>query len=233
MRVTVIPHVDEVRSEQLSRKTVIMIDVFRASSCIVTALAHGASSILPTATVAQARAHKNGRLSGGERFGIKVEGFDMGNSPSEYRSEKVRNRNIVMTTTNGTRALAKASRGQYVLISCFLNGTACATHAIELYRDILLLCAGTRGEFSLEDGMAAGFLLDILRKLNPSVQCDDLGLALIHSYHTCQNHLLESLSASQSGQRLIRRGLQQDIRDCLRRDQYPIVPRLDQTHIVL
>ncbi|OYD09843.1 2-phosphosulfolactate phosphatase [Paludifilum halophilum] len=233
MMVTVVPHVDELKSDQLVHKTIVVIDIFRASSCIITALAHGAAFIRPAETVSEARKLAGKRLlTGGERYGKRLEGFDLGNSPSDYTSDKVNGRGIVMTTTNGTRALIKAGRGTHVLIGGFLNAAACALSTKNLHRDVLLLCAGTRGEFSLEDGVAAGCLLDRMQTLDPSVHCDDLGLALKNCYLSCRERLFETLSLSQSGQRLTGKGLQRDLRDCLQPDRYRLVPRWQEGKIV-
>ncbi|MFC4078237.1 2-phosphosulfolactate phosphatase [Salinithrix halophila] len=234
MITSVLPSVDELHSDTLTNRTVVVIDAFRASSCIVTALLHGASWVRPAETVSEAREQSgDGILTGGERFSKPLEGFDLGNSPADYASPAIRNKGIVMTTTNGTRALMKASKASDILIGCFLNASACARVVQSLHRDVVFLCAGTRGHFSLEDGIAAGLILHRLSALDPSLGVDDLGRALLHSWLSCRSHLWETLSQSQSGQRLIGRGHKQDVMDCLQVDSCNAVPRWKEGYLTL
>ncbi|PTM58513.1 2-phosphosulfolactate phosphatase [Desmospora activa] len=233
MKVQTVLSVDVLKSESLIHKTVIIIDVFRASSSIVTAFAHGAASIVPTETVAKARQYgKEGWLIGGERYGKNLEGFHFGNAPSDFSTERIKGRDIAFTTTNGTRALVKSSKGSDILIGCFLNAQACAIKARDLHRDILLFCAGTRGEFSLEDGIAAGCLLHHLKEQDPAIPCDDEGLALLHAYRNSRDRLTDLLGLSRSGRQLISRGRQNDIRDCVQINRYDIVPRWRQDRLI-
>jgi len=234
MHISVCPHVDEVQTDRLHNKTVIVIDVFRAMSCIVTALAHGATHVVPYATVNEAKqsAKRDGLLLGGERYGKRLEGSDLGNSPRDYASPLVNGKGIALTTTNGTRALIKASKGAYILVGCFLNAIACAERACTLQRDLILLCSGTRGTFSLEDGTAAGLMIDYIMKKVPHAVCDDLGQSMRACYWGCRDRLEEFLSMSQSGQRLLRIGAREDLRACLEVDRYSIAPAWDQGRII-
>lgn len=233
MIASVIPHVDDLHSDQLTNRTVVMIDTFRASSSMVTAFANGTLFIIPTETVSEARKFSGTEmLTGGERFGKTLEGFDLGNSPADYTPEKVGNKGIVLTTTNGTRALLKSERAAEILVGCFLNATACAEAIRTLHRDVVFLCAGTRGAFSLEDGMATGCILHELLRLDPSIELSDLAHALRLGYLSCREHLTEILSLSQAGRRLSIRGLRQDILDCLQVDRYSLVPRWKEGRIM-
>ncbi|MDR6224666.1 2-phosphosulfolactate phosphatase [Desmospora profundinema] len=233
MNVQTVFCIDALKSEMLVHKTVIVIDVFRASSSIVTAFSRGAASIIPAETVAEARQFgKAGYLIGGERYGKHLEGFHFGNAPSDFSSSRIKGRDIVLTTTNGTRALVKASRASDVLIGCFLNAKACADKAKALHHDILLLCAGTRGEFALEDGIAAGCILHHLKEEDPTLPCDDEGLALLHAYRSINGQLSDLLSLGRSGQRLKARGRQGDIYDCIQINRYSIVPTWHQDRFV-
>ncbi|MDN4593296.1 2-phosphosulfolactate phosphatase [Polycladomyces subterraneus] len=234
MHISVCPHVDEVQMDRLHNKTVIVIDVFRAMSCIVTAFAHGTTHVVPHVTVNEAKqsAKQDGLLLGGERYGKRLEGSDLGNSPRDYTSPLVNGRGIALTTTNGTRALIKASKGAHILVGCFLNALACTERACSLQRDVVFLCSGTRGTFSLEDGTAAGLMIDLILKKVPHAVCDDLGQSMQACYLGCRDRLEEFLSLSQSGQRLLRMGAQEDLRDCLEVDRYSIVPVWEQGRII-
>ncbi|MCS1350761.1 2-phosphosulfolactate phosphatase [Mechercharimyces sp. CAU 1602] len=236
MNITIEAHVDDIQSDHLVNKTVIVIDAFRASTTMVTAFYHEAAAIIPVDTVGKARniGQKNSdALLGGERFGNRLDGFHFGNSPEEYATERIRNKEIVLTTTNGTRALIKATRGGTILIGTFVNAKACAERAKSIHKDVTILCAGTRGSFSFEDGLAAGCILDRLTVLVPALQLDDLGYALLYSFRQCESDLFTILSQSQSGQRLKQRGLQKDLADCLAVDRYPIVPQFRNGKITL
>ncbi|EGK14345.1 2-phosphosulfolactate phosphatase [Kroppenstedtia eburnea] len=233
MIATVIPHVDDLHADQLVNRTVVMIDAFRASSCMVTALANGALFIIPAETVSKARElATDGILTGGERFGKSLEGFDLGNSPADYSADRVNNKGIVMTTTNGTRALLKADRASEIRVGCFLNASSCAKAIRDLHRDVVFLCAGTRGSFSLEDGMAAGCILHHLLEVIPSAELSDLAHTLRLGYLSCRERLTDILPMSQAGRRLIARGHRRDLLDCLQRDRYDIVPRWQQGRII-
>lgn len=160
MQVQVISSVNEASSARFHHKTAIIIDVLRATSTIVTAIAAGASCIIPAETVMEARAlQRPGDLLGGERFCRKIAGFDVGNSPEEYTEQAVAGKRIILTTTNGTRAIHKSMRADHVLTASLLNAEACARAAIELRRDVVILCAGSHDEFAIEDGLCAALYL--------------------------------------------------------------------------
>jgi len=152
---------------------VVVIDVLRASTTIVTALANGALGVRTerTADAARAAAARADRdaghcLLGGERGGLRIDGFDLGNSPREYSRDRVAGRRIVTTTTNGTAAVAACPEAEAILIGCLVNGRAVATRAFDLARGgggaprpIHLVCAGTDGEPTEEDLLGAGAIL--------------------------------------------------------------------------
>jgi 2-phosphosulfolactate phosphatase len=226
MKVEVIPHIHAGNPEQIQGKTVIVIDVFRASSSIVTAFAHGAKAIYPVKTVEEAeRLRGENRLLAGERFGEKISGFDLGNSPCQLATEAIQGKELVITTTNGTQALAIAKEGKDVLVGCLLNAKAASQVARQLGEEITILCSGSRGQFSLEDSVAAGFILSHLAKANPNLIMDDLGLLLLHSTQWARNQL-SLLKQSAAGQRNRKLGNEADLDACLQLDRYSIVPYL-------
>ncbi|SFE93477.1 2-phosphosulfolactate phosphatase [Paenibacillus algorifonticola] len=228
MQIQVISSVNEASSTRFHHKTAIIVDVLRAGSTIVTALAAGAAAIIPVETVMEAKAAQQpGDLLGGERFCRKIAGFDLGNSPSEYDHAAVSNRRIILTTTNGTRALQKAARADYVLTAALLNATASAQAAAALRRDIVILCAGYNDEFAAEDGFCAGLLLDRLQLAGPApVELDDFGLAMLAFYRNRSSYALETLASGVTGKRLAKIGLQRDIEACAPIDLYKEVPQL-------
>ena len=228
MQVDVIPNVTEARSDDFVQKTVIVVDVLRATSTIVTALAHGCAGIAPVETVQQAKQMREpGILLGGERFGKKISGFDLGNSPLEYNEEAVCGKSVVLTTTNGTRAIQKAQRASFVLAACMLNAAACARKSLELNRDIVILCAGTQDHFSLEDGLCAGLLVDELyRNCNDLEEVNDFGKAMRWAYLAAEHRIREELMESSGGKKLIRLGFGEDVLYCAQINEYELVPVL-------
>lgn len=235
MQVQVYASVNEISSVQFGGKTVIVIDVLRATSTIVSALAAGAASVTPAETVMDARAaQRPGELLGGERYCKKIAGFDLGNSPDEYNPETVADRRIILTTTNGTRALHKAMRADYVLAAAMLNASACAKAAVELRRDVVLLCAGAHDRFAAEDGLCAGLLIKRFQALCPAaVETDDLGTAMLGFFQASEPNLLEVMSRGVTGRKLIKLGLKKDVERCAEVDALTEVPRLNGNSLIL
>jgi 2-phosphosulfolactate phosphatase len=229
MQIDVIATCGEARAEDFNHKTAVVIDVLRATSNMVTALAAGCASIVPTETVQQAKqAYRPADLLGGERSCKKIPGFDLGNSPFEYRDERVRGKRIVMTTTNGTRAVQKASRACTIIACAFLNVRACAEAAILLERDVVIVCSGTQDEFSWEDGLCAGLLIEeLMKRANVKrfrLSVSDLGLALRSSYLQTEGELEQTLLSCANGVRLRKLGFYEDIVYCAQRNRFDVVP---------
>lgn len=228
MQIEVIASVNEARSDDMAGKTVLVIDVLRATSNMVTGLAHGSLGIVPVETVQQAKnLQEPGCLLGGERNCRKLAGFDLGNSPFEYMQNSVAGRKILMTTTNGTRAVQKTNRAHTVFACSLLNVTACAEAALATGRDIYILCSGTQDVFSLEDGLCAGMLVDELQRLQPGrLEVNDFGLAMQACYVQNKNRLKEALLTCSNGKRLIKLGFKNDIDYCSQPNLFKVVPVL-------
>ncbi|PZM64365.1 2-phosphosulfolactate phosphatase [Paenibacillus dendritiformis] len=228
MQVDVIASVNEARAIELANRTVIVIDVLRATSTIITALAHGASGILPVETVQQAKqAARDGDITGGERNCKKIPGFDAGNSPFEYMGESVYGKRVVLTTSNGTRAIHKASKADVILAGAFLNASECARTAYQLRKDIAVLCAGTQDEFAFEDALCAGLIVAELFRLGRQEQemrTNDLGSILVSAYRHHEGAIPEALLACSGGMRLAKLGYAKDVEYCAGIDTVSVVP---------
>lgn len=167
MNIDVVLHPAEISTSLLERDlsgvTCVVFDVLRATSSMITGLSHGAREIHPVRTIEEARElglRKPEALLGGERFGEKIEGFDLGNSPLEY-GEKVRGQVLISTTTNGTVALRACEGAGRVLVGALLNLRALvAVLQRDAPEELLVVCAGTFANFALEDGYAAGRLIE-------------------------------------------------------------------------
>ncbi|NGP77759.1 2-phosphosulfolactate phosphatase [Balneolaceae bacterium YR4-1] len=151
------------QEDEMRGKTAVMIDVLRASSTIVTALANGAKGVIPVADmgagskISQSMDTENILLCG-EKDGEKIEGYDLGNSPFEYTPELVNGKTIILNTTNGTKALMRASHARHITVGSFLNLGSVVEYLKDKER-IILVCAGWRGRLSLEDLLCAGNII--------------------------------------------------------------------------
>ncbi|MBP1962107.1 2-phosphosulfolactate phosphatase [Paenibacillus aceris] len=236
MYIEVVANIGEARSDDFLHKTVIVVDVIRATSTIITALINGCKAIIPVETVLKAKElYREGDLLGGERFCKKIPGFDLGNSPLEFTKEVVQGKRVILTTTNGTRGIQKAMKADHVLAGALLNSKACAEAAIALKRDTVILCAGTQDVFSLEDGLCAGLILEELVSAlgEKHVVTNDFGLAMRGCYLHAKNTLYETLLTCTNGKKMCKSGFQADVVSCTKTNITDQVPILEQDQMVL
>ncbi|MCE9629823.1 MAG: 2-phosphosulfolactate phosphatase [Planctomycetia bacterium] len=220
----------------------VVIDVLRASTTIATALAHGAAAVRPVADLAEARALAAtlaaGTLLGGERGGVRIEGFDLGNSPREYTPDRVAGKTIVITTTNGTAALEACRDARVILVGAIVNRTAVADAVRRLTLvggrdDVHLVCAGTDGVVSAEDVLAAGAILDAASAAGAADVLDDVALAALAFYRRAaaapvpQESLVAEFRRSPGGSNLVDLGMEADLPVAAAIDSLTVVPRLD------
>lgn len=225
----------------VGQRTVVVIDVLRATSTILEALVNGARDVLPIESIEQAvrKAQDIGReqvLLCGERDVERVDGFDLGNSPLEYVPERVRGRTLVLTTTNGTRAILLGAAGGRCLIASFLNATAVADALANADTDALILCAGREGRFSLEDALCAGVIARALnerRSKGTTLEANDGARAAMLLAGRYGRRLPAFLAQTAAGKRLVELGRRAEIEFCASLDRYAEVPRLQDRRIVL
>lgn len=206
-------------------RTVVVVDVLRATSCMVTAFAHGVETITPVADLNKCKGMKRqGYIISGERDGKKVEGFDKGNSPFEYSTGEIHGKNIAFTTTNGTLAIEKSKGAKKVIIGSFLNLSAVVKYLLFGENNVLIVCAGWKGKVNLEDTLFAGAVIEKLRNhIEPDC---DAPLVAHHLYNLAKNDMLGFLSNSSHVKRLNRLDIHKDIEFCLTPDQYEVLPKL-------
>ena len=223
---------EEVSDGDLAGRQVVLIDVLRVTSTLTTELAAGAEEIRCYTTVREAfRAGKRwahrAPLLCGERNGSKVRGFDLGNSPRDFSPEMVRGRMLIVTSTNGTRALKRTGRAGRVLLGCFLNLSAVAKEVARRSEPVVMLCAGTRGERSEEDVACAGGVATLLQ--TKGWRPGDTAGEAIRSWHGFRRAPVTFLRGTLGAVDLIELGLDRDIRDCARRDGCDLVPAVTAT----
>jgi 2-phosphosulfolactate phosphatase len=208
----------------------VVIDVLRATSVIVHALSQGALEVIPVRTAEEAfqRAKtfsRDNTLLGGERESNRIEGFDLGNSPREYTCERVVGTRLILTTTNGTRAFDSVSSGGRVLVASFLNISAVAKRCIEMNQDLLIYPSGDEGNFSLEDAVCGGMLIDrILTKEDKTVRLTDASQCAHILYQKFQNNVVETFTLSRHGRDLIDQKFEEDLGYCAQIDTVNTVP---------
>lgn len=216
----------ELERKDLSGRSVVVIDALRATSTMVAAFENGCLAFVPAGTVEEARELRGrnpGFLLAGERHARPLEGFDLGNSPRDYRPERVRGKTIVMTTTNGTQALLAARRGAEVFIASFLNLGAVAARLRAAGRETVLACSGEKDCFCLEDTVCAGALIERLEREGPLLKSDAARAARI-LFEESEADIYGMLCACEWGQYLERIGLGKDLRICARIDSSRLVP---------
>lgn len=206
-------------------RVVVVVDILRATSCMVTALAHGVQSIRPFANLEECRAMKSkDYYTAGERNGEKVEGFDFGNSPFEYMVDNLKGQKIAFTTTNGTQAIAKSQGAKEIIIGAFLNLSAVTEYLKKGEDSVLVVCAAWKGKVNLEDTLFAGALVE---NLKDHVEPDcDAPLAAQRLYNLAKNDMVSFLKDSSHVKRLNRLNIHKDIEFCLTPDQYQTIPKL-------
>jgi 2-phosphosulfolactate phosphatase len=212
---------DLINLHELAQKTVVIVDIFRASSTMVTALSNGVQTIVPVRDLDECKAYKKeGWLIAGERDGKQAEGFDLGNSPTAYLNQTYAGKNLAMTTTNGTRAISLArDQAAEVLIGSFLNLQATADYLQASTRDVLVLCAGWKGKFNLEDSLYAGALS---LSLEWKHDCDaTLGMESL--YEKVSKNLSGFLKNASHAKRLQNHNLEKDMDFCLDIDHFKSV----------
>jgi 2-phosphosulfolactate phosphatase len=214
----------------LLNRAVVVIDVLRATSVMIHALSQGALEIIPVLTVEEAfqtaKIFPRGAfLLGGERESNKIQGFDLGNSPGEYVAESVKGKKLILTTTNGTKAFHLVSSGKEILVGSFFNIGAIAQRCLKLNRDLLIFPSGDEGNFSLEDTICGGMLIELITKRGgKAIVLTDASHCAQILYQRFKDNLLEAFHLSSHGKELIDRGFGEDLAYCAQIDIAPLVP---------
>lgn len=229
LRVHFLPQ--QIAPEALAGGTVVVIDLLRATSTICQGLAAGATEVVPfleiNEALAAAAADRANIVLGGERHGKRIEGFDLGNSPSEYTPTSVGGKRVFITTTNGTRALDHARQATRVIVGSLLNLSAVAASLQKAPR-VDILCAGTDGVESREDILAAGAIIEKLLKSGGAEWELDAGAKnALNEWRARSGDLAVELRSTPGGRNLLDIGHDHDLVDCARIDALTVVPELD------
>ena len=223
-------------------RTVVVIDVLRATSSIAVALHHGAKAIVPVASaeeglrVAQNLERETVVLAG-ERKSVRIPGFALGNSPLEFTAEVVQGKTVVLTTSNGTGALVGVQGAREVLTMAAVNFTTVVNHCrlvMAQHGDLVILCAGSERRFSLEDAFAAGRLAKVLLPEGGlrNVRVNDAGIAALEIARHYGEKWLRALRASAHGQELADLGFREDVKACAVENTHPVLPVYAERRII-
>ncbi|MEO3405739.1 2-phosphosulfolactate phosphatase [Mucilaginibacter sp. CAU 1740] len=212
---------------------VVVIDIFRATSSICYGIENGAEAIIPVSQVEECAAYREKGLDyllAAERDGSVVEGFDFGNSPFSYTKEKVDGKTIVLTTTNGTHALHLSRAAKKIAIGSFLNLTSLSNWLKTQNENILLVCAGWKNNFNLEDTLFAGAVVEQLK--DNGFVLDDAAIAANDLFQIGKNDITQYLKKTSHGERLKKLGIEKDIEFCLQIDLTTAIPVLEGDKLV-
>jgi 2-phosphosulfolactate phosphatase len=211
----------------LNNTIVVIIDVFRATTTIATALFNGAARVIPVAEVEECKRlgkQIDGSITAGEREGRVIEGLQYGNSPAEYPREFVENKTLVLTTTNGTKLLhmAFAKGCDEVVTGSFVNLTAVCDHLLKQNKNVVLGCSGWKDMFNLEDTLFAGAVID--RVKDSFTIHDDSSLMATEMFRLHQNDLYNFIQLTTHWHRLSAYGMQKDLHYCVSFDVANVLP---------
>ena len=204
---------------------VIVVDVLRATSAICTAFMNGVDQIIPVGSIEEAMEYKKkGYLVAAERDGLVLDFADFGNSPYNFTREHVEGKKIVYSTTNGTQAIQQASKCHKVVVGSFLNITSLSDWAISQDRDVIILCAGWKNRFSLEDSLLSGAITEkIIEHANYYTICDS-ALAMVDLWSVAKPDLIGYIQKAAQRHRLKKNGLDDVIEYCHTHDITDIIP---------
>ncbi|MGL5202797.1 2-phosphosulfolactate phosphatase [Cetobacterium sp.] len=225
MQIEILNSAKDVINKNLKGKNIVVIDVLRATSVMVTAFKNGAQSIFPFENIddtKQACSLNNNGLLAGERKGLKIEGFHFGNSPLDFTPEKIDGKNIFMTTSNGTRAIKNAKGYDNLYIASYLNLSAVANILLKDEKDTVILCAGTDDEFSLDDALCAGMIVNKISE-QIKIQTNDATLSL-QILANLSNNIKTTLENSKHYSYLKSIGYENDLEYCIQKDICNVVP---------
>lgn len=234
--VFVVYETDSLSDAFLAEKSAVVIDVLRATSSMIAALDNGAHRIIPTIEVEEARALKRSLpegsvVLGGERGGLMIDGFDLGNTPQEFSAEKVAGRTVVMTTTNGTRAILMALGAEKVYIAALTNAAAMARVLTEGEGDVVLVGSGTERRISWEDSLCAGAIIQRLMN-GPGgggFHLTDSALIAAEIWESRQHDPVGALRLGRGGRNVVRNGVDESFESCGAVDTINLIARVNKT----
>lgn len=208
-----------------AQQTVVVIDVLRATSVICTALSNGIEKVITIEHIEDAKKFEGDQyIIAGERNGEKVDGFQLGNSPLAFLDNSYKGKSLILTTTNGTRAVNTAKESSELLIGSLLNAEALCHYLAKTENDVLLLCSGWKGKTNLEDSICAGYIADALKQSEIFISEEDSTIIAETLFVAARNNPMSYIKGSSHRERLLKLGLSDDIKFCLRSNTQKVIP---------
>ena len=212
---------------------VVVIDVLRATTAICVAFEYGIKSIIPVPTLEDALEYKKkGFLVGAERKGQIVEGFDFGNSPYSYMKDEFKGKDVVLTTTNGTKSIAAAKDADTLVIGALVNLDVLTKWLIKQNKNTLCLCSGWQDKFNLEDTICAGAISEALINTGKFTSIEDSSIASKYLYLSAKDNYMGYLKSSSHRRRLRNLNLNKDIKYCLTPNKTEVIPILKDGKLI-
>ncbi|NLZ48889.1 MAG: 2-phosphosulfolactate phosphatase family protein [Clostridiales bacterium] len=233
MKVDIIISADYVSEDKIKGKTALVIDMLRATSVITTAVMNGCRKVIPVLTVERAfelaQLYKEGCILGGERKALKIDGFHCSNSPLEYTEDLVKDKTLIISTTNGTRTIQGCKSADSIFIGCLLNGKAAAERMAALGKDIVIVNAGTYGQFSMDDFICSGYIINCLKNI-ADIEMTDLAYTAFNTYNMHQD--ITSFICHARHYNVIKElGFTKDLEYCCQKDITKVVPYFNGEYI--
>ncbi len=222
----------------LENKAVVVVDVLRSSTSVCAALLAGAKGVIPTDGPGEAGEMRS-RLGGdntvlaGERNGVRIDNFDLGNSPSEFTEEAVGGKFVIMTTTNGTGIFKKTAKAELVLSGGLVNASKVVEKIAQSDQDLVIACSGQQGNFSIEDTLCGGLLIDLLAsKYQKAKKMNDAATIALQLYQNNVSILRETIEKGEHGQYLASLGFKNDVSTATLIDSMPVRPVLRDGRLI-
>ncbi|MBD5637885.1 2-phosphosulfolactate phosphatase family protein [Clostridium botulinum] len=235
MNIDIVISADHIDEKRLINKTIVVIDILRATSVITTAINNGCKKVIPVLTVEEAKDiaqnSKDDIILGGERNALKIDGFNSSNSPLEYTKKYVEGKTVVLSTTNGTRAINNSFNAKTILISALINSKATAKAIDKLNEDLVIINSGTNGQFSIDDFICSGYLIDCLYNIRKDLELSDIAKTAYYIY--TNNKDIESfVQKATHYNRLKSLNLEKDLEYCFQKDIIDVVPEYKDGYII-
>ena len=236
MKIDIIISADDIQESKIKNKNIVVIDMLRATTVITTAFMNGCSEVIPYLTIDEAlnkgkTLKRDSYVLGGERKAMKIEGFDLSNSPLEYTKDTVNNKTVIITTTNGTRTLTECTEAKRIFVGAMINGKSVAEKLVELGDDVCIVNAGTNGEFSMDDFICSGYIINEILKLTNKVDLTDIAKTANYIYES--NPSIESFINSARHYGVMKDlDLMEDIHYAMQKDITKIVPEYKNGRIL-
>ncbi|WP_061316663.1 2-phosphosulfolactate phosphatase family protein [Clostridium botulinum] len=235
MNIDIVISADHIDEKRLINKTVIIIDILRATSVITTAINNECKKVIPVLTVEEAKdIAKNSKediILGGERNALKIDGFNFSNSPLEYTKKYVEGKTVVLSTTNGTRAINNSFNAKTILISALINSKATAKAIDKLNEDLIIINSGTNGQFSIDDFICSGYLIDCLYNIRKDLELSDIAKTA-HYIYTNNKDIESFVKKATHYSRLKSLNLEKDLEYCFQKDIIDVVPQYKDRYII-